>query len=133
MSHYATGLSPDTQYYYGVVQSYGGENSDIITGSFSTQAEITYTDEGKAPSNEALTMATWPATLPVPLLAGYSASDEVPMIRTSMSSGPDSAWRCRSIHYMTTGTASLVLDDTQNDTLRNFHPWHSGTRGKLGD
>jgi hypothetical protein len=49
LSHYVTGLSPDTQYYYGVVQSYSGENSDIITGSFSTQAEITYTDEGKAP------------------------------------------------------------------------------------
>ena len=49
VSFYVTGLDPDTQYYYGVVQSYGGEDSAVITDTFTTQAEITFTDAGKAP------------------------------------------------------------------------------------
>lgn len=64
-------------------------------------------------------MATWPATLPVPLLEGYSAADAPVFIRTPMSSGPQRV-ALTSIDYMTTGQAALILDETQCDTLRSF-------------
>lgn len=64
-------------------------------------------------------MATWPPILPVPLLEGYSATDEPQIIRTSMSSGPQRV-SLTSTHYMTAGSASIVLDGTQTDALRNF-------------
>lgn len=64
-------------------------------------------------------MATWPATLPAPLLEGYSAADAPVLIRTPMASGPQRV-ALTSIDYMTTGQAALILDETQCDTLRSF-------------
>ena len=49
VTFFITGLDPDTIYYFGVVQNYSGEDSAVITDTFTTQAEITFTDEGKAP------------------------------------------------------------------------------------
>lgn len=64
-------------------------------------------------------MATWPATLPTPLLEGYSAADAPVLIRTQMASGPQRV-ALTSAHYMTAGQAALILDATQCDTLRSF-------------
>ena len=48
-SFMASGLTADSTLYYGIVQTDDGEDSNIITGSFSTQAPPTETLLGKSP------------------------------------------------------------------------------------
>lgn len=46
---YVTALAADTTLYYGVVQSDGGLDSNVLAGTFDTLEEISFTDFGKAP------------------------------------------------------------------------------------
>lgn len=47
---YPAGLVADQLYYFGLVQSDGGDDSNLITGTFTTQSNISYTETGKAPT-----------------------------------------------------------------------------------
>lgn len=61
----------------------------------------------------------WPGTLPKPLLAGYSFSEDLPTLRTSMEQGPDRVVRVSST-YLTTVNAGLILTATQLEIYRNY-------------
>lgn len=58
-------------------------------------------------------MATWPASLPAPIIASYSVGQRVPIIRTDLESGPPRVARA-SHHYMSVGTFEIVVDATQH-------------------
>jgi len=63
--------------------------------------------------------AVWPVSLPPPLLTGYSITDELPLIRTSMESGPDRVTRI-STQFNTNVSFSMTLTRDQAATFRNF-------------
>lgn len=67
-------------------------------------------------------MATWPATLPAPLLADYSLESADLTIRTDMESGPARVRR-RSTAPQDRVTLRFVLTDAQQQVFRGF--WES--------
>lgn len=65
-------------------------------------------------------MAAWPPQLSDLILAGYSATDELPFIETPMETGPVRRTLLTSYH-MTNLRASLVLDgQTQANAFRQL-------------
>ena len=63
--------------------------------------------------------ANWPATLPAPLKSGYKVSDELPVIKTEMESGPARVSRISS-SYTSTISVKFVLDAAEIATLKTF-------------
>jgi hypothetical protein len=61
----------------------------------------------------------YPVELPSPLLTGYSFSDDLPLIRTQMESGPERVTRTSS-SYATNINFSLILTRDQLAIFRNF-------------
>lgn len=64
-------------------------------------------------------MTTWPATLPVPLIAGFSEALPNNMLRTSMDAGPAKVRR-RTTANVGQLTVPLLLTSAQVDTLVGF-------------
>lgn len=62
-------------------------------------------------------MPAWPASLPVPVIQDYRATDGFSTLETPMESGPPRLARLTA-HYLTTGTASLYCTAPQMATLR---------------
>lgn len=64
-------------------------------------------------------MATWPTTLPVPLLAGYGFSPIDQTIRTDMETG-SARVRRRTTARLDRASASWLFDQAQMDAFRTF-------------
>lgn len=61
----------------------------------------------------------WPGTLPHPLLGGFNARRNLPLIRTEMESGPPRASRISDV-VVSNINFNLVLDATQCATFETF-------------
>ena len=61
----------------------------------------------------------WPESLPTPLLSGFGVSDDLPLIRTRMESGPDRVTRTSST-FMTNISFKLLLTASQYAEFRQF-------------
>ena len=66
-----------------------------------------------------MTDPQWPAILPYPLQSDYSVSNELPLIRTSMESGPSRVAR-KSKAYTTTVNFSFVANREQQEAFEEF-------------
>ena len=62
----------------------------------------------------------WPASLPEPLLQGYSFSFRRPVIRTEMETGPARTARTSTM-YESVITARYFMDDAQYADFQNFY------------
>ena len=62
---------------------------------------------------------TWPVSLPVPSLEGYSVTDKLPLIRTEMEGGASRVTRI-STSYVSNISFSMVLDNEQATSFREF-------------
>lgn len=57
-------------------------------------------------------MSVWPGSLPAPQLSSYHVRDQLPVIKTQMSSGPPRRTRI-SNHYMSHGQITMTLNPSQ--------------------
>lgn len=73
-------------------------------------------------------MATWPATLPAPLLSGYSVSPREQVARTEMDGGNTRARR-RTTARIDMVTATWSLTDTE---MATFRAWWDGATDAAG-
>ena len=64
-------------------------------------------------------MATWPVSLPDPILNSYHSADVFPVLKTEMQSGPPRRTRY-SDHYLTTGQLTMVVNSTQAGTFQQL-------------
>ncbi len=62
----------------------------------------------------------WPASLPNPLLRGYSWSYRMPVIRTEMETGPRRVSRTSTV-YENVFTIRFVMDNLQFATFQSFY------------
>jgi hypothetical protein len=73
-------------------------------------------------------MATWPSSLPAPLIQGYRLSEDSTVIRTNMESGLPKA---RRISVVTSDKidCSMIISD---EKMAAFRTWYSSTTGANG-
>lgn len=76
-------------------------------------------------------MATFPGTLPAPLLNGYQANPQDQVVRTQMEVGTARA-RLRSTAKIDHITMQWLLTDAQMATFRTWYYQDSGSGGAAG-